>query len=77
MRRAMKIVSTSPVGHHVKSQAAFDVLLQTLVDENILDQESIRSPAVLPFCGPKGSERFFDIGSHCPEEIPLPRSYAS
>ncbi|PKA60508.1 hypothetical protein AXF42_Ash017914 [Apostasia shenzhenica] len=36
VRRAVKIVSASPVGHHVKSQAAFDVLLQTLVDENIL-----------------------------------------
>ncbi|PKA52961.1 hypothetical protein AXF42_Ash001942 [Apostasia shenzhenica] len=56
--------------------AAFDVLLQTLVDASILNQENIRSPGVLPFCGPKGLDRFFDVGSHCPEEIPPPRSYA-
>ncbi|PKA52933.1 hypothetical protein AXF42_Ash001914 [Apostasia shenzhenica] len=76
VRRAVKIVSASPVGHHVKSQAAFDVLLQTLVDASILNQENIRGPAVLPFCGPKGPERFFDIGSPCPEEIPPLKSYA-
>ncbi|PKA55234.1 hypothetical protein AXF42_Ash003871 [Apostasia shenzhenica] len=76
VRRAVKIVSASPVGHHVKSQAAFDVLLQTLVDASILNQENIRGPAVLPFCGPKGPDRFFDIGSPCPEEIPPPKSYA-
>ncbi|PKA60918.1 hypothetical protein AXF42_Ash006553 [Apostasia shenzhenica] len=74
VRRAVKIVSASPVGHHVKNQAAFDVLVQTLVDVSILNQENIRSPAVLPFCGPKRPDRFFDAGSHCPKEIPPPRS---
>ncbi|PKA59802.1 hypothetical protein AXF42_Ash011927 [Apostasia shenzhenica] len=73
VRREVNIVSASPVGHHVKNQAAFDVLLQTLVDVNILDQENIRSPAVLPFCGPKGPDKFFDAGSHCPEEVPPAR----
>ncbi|PKA53794.1 hypothetical protein AXF42_Ash011273 [Apostasia shenzhenica] len=29
VRRAVNIVSASPVGHHVKSQAAFDLLFQT------------------------------------------------
>ncbi|PKA53179.1 hypothetical protein AXF42_Ash009909 [Apostasia shenzhenica] len=77
VRRAVKIVSASPVGRHVKSQATFDVLLQTLVDASILNQENIRGPTVFPFYGPKGPDRFFDAGSHCPEEIPPPRSYAS
>ncbi|PKA55225.1 hypothetical protein AXF42_Ash003862 [Apostasia shenzhenica] len=76
VRRAVKIISASPVCHYVKSQAAFDVLLQTLVDASILNQENIRSSRVLPFCGPKGPDRFFDVGSHCPEEILPPRSYA-
>ncbi|PKA49333.1 hypothetical protein AXF42_Ash014235 [Apostasia shenzhenica] len=58
VRTAVNIVSASLVGHHVKNQAAFDVLLQTLVDISILNQENIRSPAVLPFCGPKGLDRF-------------------
>ncbi|PKA45614.1 hypothetical protein AXF42_Ash010954 [Apostasia shenzhenica] len=75
VRRVVKIVSASPVGHHVKSQAAFDVLLQTLVDVSILNQENIRGPVVLPFCGPKGPGRFFDVESPCPEEIPPPKSY--
>ncbi|PKA52639.1 hypothetical protein AXF42_Ash001620 [Apostasia shenzhenica] len=69
VRRAVNIVSASPVGHHVKNQAAFDVLLQTLVNVSILNQENIRSPVVLPFCGPKGPDRFFDVKSHCPEEV--------
>ncbi|PKA65416.1 hypothetical protein AXF42_Ash005750 [Apostasia shenzhenica] len=70
VRRAVNIISASPVGHHVKSQAAFDALLQTLVDVSILDRENIRGPAVLPFCGPKGPDRFFDAGNHCPEKVP-------
>ncbi|PKA64994.1 hypothetical protein AXF42_Ash011596 [Apostasia shenzhenica] len=73
VRRAMNIVSASPVGHHVKSQAAFNVLLQTLVNISILDQENIKSPVVLPFCGPKGLDRFFEAGSYSPEEVPLAR----
>ncbi|PKA46617.1 hypothetical protein AXF42_Ash019358 [Apostasia shenzhenica] len=73
VKRAVNIVSASPVGHHVKNQTAFDVLLQTLVDVSILNQENIRSPAVLPFCGRKGPDRFFDAGSHCPEEVPPTR----
>ncbi|PKA48673.1 hypothetical protein AXF42_Ash018490 [Apostasia shenzhenica] len=76
VRRAVKIVSASPVGHHMKSQAVFDALLQTLVNVSILNQENIIDPAVLPFCGPKGPDRFFDAGSHSPEEIPPPKSYA-
>ncbi|PKA60536.1 hypothetical protein AXF42_Ash017942 [Apostasia shenzhenica] len=75
LEEAVKIVSASPVGHHVKNQAAFDVLLQILVDVSILNQENIRNPVVLLFYGPKGPDRFFDAGSHCPEEIPPPRSY--
>ncbi|PKA57841.1 hypothetical protein AXF42_Ash015219 [Apostasia shenzhenica] len=75
VRREVNIVSASSVGHHMKNQAAFDVLLQTLVDISILNQENIRSPAVLPFYGPKGPDRFFDAGSHCPEEVPLAKSY--
>ncbi|PKA52419.1 hypothetical protein AXF42_Ash019803 [Apostasia shenzhenica] len=70
VRRAVNIVSASPVGHHVKSQVAFDLLLQTLADVSILNQENIRGSTVLPFCGPKGPDRFFDAGSHGPEEIP-------
>ncbi|PKA67191.1 hypothetical protein AXF42_Ash004683 [Apostasia shenzhenica] len=76
VRRAVKIVSASPVGHHVRSQAAFDALLQTLVGVSILNQENIRGPAVLSFCGPKGPDRFFDAESPYPEEIPPPKSYA-
>ncbi|PKA59557.1 hypothetical protein AXF42_Ash018024 [Apostasia shenzhenica] len=76
VRRAVKIVSASQVGHHVKNQAAFDVLLQTLVDVSILNQENIRGPAVLPFCDPKGPDRFFDAESYCPEEVPPSGSYA-
>ncbi|PKA60904.1 hypothetical protein AXF42_Ash006539 [Apostasia shenzhenica] len=75
VRRAVNIVSASPVGHRMKNQAAFDVLLQTLVDVSILNQENIRSPAVLPFCDPKEPDRFFDAGSHCPKENPPTRSY--
>ncbi|PKA66230.1 hypothetical protein AXF42_Ash006927 [Apostasia shenzhenica] len=75
VRRAVNIVNASPVGHHVKNRAAFDVLLQTLVDVSILNQENIRSPGVLPFCDPKGPDRFFDAGSHCLEEVPPARSY--
>ncbi|PKA56210.1 hypothetical protein AXF42_Ash011139 [Apostasia shenzhenica] len=33
VKRAVKIVSASPVGRHTQHQAAFDALLQTLVDE--------------------------------------------
>ncbi|PKA62603.1 hypothetical protein AXF42_Ash012190 [Apostasia shenzhenica] len=77
VRRAVKIVSASSVGHHVKNQAAFDIFLQTLVDVSILNQENIRSPAVLPFCGPEGPDMFFDAGSHCPEEILPPRFYVA
>ncbi|PKA58539.1 hypothetical protein AXF42_Ash008826 [Apostasia shenzhenica] len=76
VRRAVKIVSASPVGNHVKNQATFDFLLQTLIDVSILNQENIRSPAVLPFCGPKGPDRFFDAGSHCLKEVPPSESYA-
>ncbi|PKA66997.1 hypothetical protein AXF42_Ash004488 [Apostasia shenzhenica] len=76
VKRAVKIVSASPVGHHAQHQAAFDALLQTLVDVGTLNQENIRDPAVLSFCGPKGPDRFFDAGSYPPEEIPPPRSYA-
>ncbi|PKA51657.1 hypothetical protein AXF42_Ash003024 [Apostasia shenzhenica] len=76
VKRAVKIVSASPVGRHTQHQAAFDALLQTLVDVCTLNQENIRDPAVLPFCGPKGPDRFFDAGSYPPEEIPPPRSYA-
>ncbi|PKA49394.1 hypothetical protein AXF42_Ash016583 [Apostasia shenzhenica] len=76
VKRAVKIVSASPVGRHMQHQAAFDALLQTLVDVGTLDQESIRYPAVLSFCGPKGPDRFFDAGSCPPEEIPPSRSYA-
>ncbi|PKA48691.1 hypothetical protein AXF42_Ash018508 [Apostasia shenzhenica] len=75
VRRAVKIVSASPVGGHVQHQAAFDTLLQTLVDASTLNQEN-RDPAVLPFCGPKGPDRFFDAGSCRPDEAPSPRSYA-
>ncbi|PKA62548.1 hypothetical protein AXF42_Ash012134 [Apostasia shenzhenica] len=76
VRRAVKIVSASSVGRYVQNQAAFDTLLQTLVDVSTLNQENIRDPAVLPFCGPKGPDRFFDAGSRSLEEIPPPRSYA-
>ncbi|PKA63570.1 hypothetical protein AXF42_Ash005465 [Apostasia shenzhenica] len=75
VRRAVNIVSALPVGHHVKNQAAFEVLLQTLVNVSILDQENIRGPAVLPFCGPKGPNKFFDAGSHGPEEVPPANSF--
>ncbi|PKA61651.1 hypothetical protein AXF42_Ash018632 [Apostasia shenzhenica] len=75
VRRAVKIVSASPVGCHVQHQAAFDTLLQTLVDAGTLNQENIRDPAVLSFCGPKGPDRFFAAGSCPPDEIPSPRSY--
>ncbi|PKA45701.1 hypothetical protein AXF42_Ash011042 [Apostasia shenzhenica] len=74
-RRVVNIVSASPVGHHVKNQTAFDVLLQTLIDVSILNQENIRCPAILPFCGPKGPDRFFDAESHYLEEVPPARSY--
>ncbi|PKA57188.1 hypothetical protein AXF42_Ash002492 [Apostasia shenzhenica] len=76
VRRAVKIVSASPVGHHVKNQAAFDVLLQTLVDVSILNQENIRGPVVLPFCGPKGPDRFFDARSYYAKGVPPAGSYA-
>ncbi|PKA63179.1 hypothetical protein AXF42_Ash007975 [Apostasia shenzhenica] len=76
VKRAVKIVSASPVGRHTQHQAAFDALLQTLVDVGTLNQENIRDPAVLSFCGPKGPDRFFDAGSYPPEEIPPLRSYA-
>ncbi|PKA59529.1 hypothetical protein AXF42_Ash016553 [Apostasia shenzhenica] len=76
VKRAVKIVSASPVGRHTQHQAAFDALLQTLVDVGTLNQENIKDPAVLPFCGPKGPNRFFDAGSYPPDEIPPPRSYA-
>ncbi|PKA63855.1 hypothetical protein AXF42_Ash004865 [Apostasia shenzhenica] len=76
VKRAVKIVSASPVGRHTQHQAAFDALLQTLVDVGTLNQENIRDPAVLSFCGPKGPGRFFDAGSCPPEEIPPSRSYA-
>ncbi|PKA56511.1 hypothetical protein AXF42_Ash015284 [Apostasia shenzhenica] len=70
VKRAVKIVSAS------QHQAAFDTLLQTLVDVGTLNQKNIRDPAVLSFCGPKGPDRFFDAGSCPPKEIPPPRSYA-
>ncbi|PKA60544.1 hypothetical protein AXF42_Ash017950 [Apostasia shenzhenica] len=76
VKRAVKIVSASPVGRHTQHQAAFDALLQTLIDVGTLNQENIRDPAVLSFCGPKGPDRFFDAGSYPPEEILPPRSYA-
>ncbi|PKA55406.1 hypothetical protein AXF42_Ash006608 [Apostasia shenzhenica] len=76
VKRAVKIVSASPVGHHAQHQAAFDALLQTLVDVGTLNQENIRDPAVLSFCGPKGPDRFFDAGSCRPDETPSPRSCA-
>ncbi|PKA50702.1 hypothetical protein AXF42_Ash021231 [Apostasia shenzhenica] len=76
VRRAVKIVGASPVGRQVQHQAVFDALLQTLVDVGTLNQENIRDPAVLPFCGPKGPDRFFDARSCPPEEIPPPKSYA-
>ncbi|PKA56889.1 hypothetical protein AXF42_Ash002192 [Apostasia shenzhenica] len=76
VRRAVKIVSASPVGRHVQHQAAFDILLQTLVDVGTLNQENIRDPTVLPFYGPRGPDRFFDAGSCRPDETPSPRSYA-
>ncbi|PKA64115.1 hypothetical protein AXF42_Ash005127 [Apostasia shenzhenica] len=75
VKRAVKIVSASPVGRHTQHQAACDALLQTLVDVGTLNQENIRVPAVLAFCGPKGPDRFFGAGSCPPEEIPPPRSY--
>ncbi|PKA55375.1 hypothetical protein AXF42_Ash004014 [Apostasia shenzhenica] len=74
--RAVKVVSASPVGRHTQHQAAFDALLQTLVDVGTLNQENIRDPAVLSFCGPKGPDKFFDAGCYPLEEIPPPRSYA-
>ncbi|PKA62600.1 hypothetical protein AXF42_Ash012187 [Apostasia shenzhenica] len=76
VRRAVKIVSASPVGHHVQHQAAFNALLQALVDVGTLNQENVRDPAVLPFCGPKGPDRMFNAGSCPPDEISPPRSYA-
>ncbi|PKA48417.1 hypothetical protein AXF42_Ash020935 [Apostasia shenzhenica] len=76
VKRVVKIVSASPVGHHVQHQAAFDALLQTLVDVGTLNQKNARDPAILPFCGPKGPDRFFDAGSYRPDETPPPKSYA-
>ncbi|PKA46648.1 hypothetical protein AXF42_Ash021264 [Apostasia shenzhenica] len=76
VRTAVNIISTSAVGHHVKSRAAFDVLLQTLVDVSILNQENIRGPSVLLFCGPKGLNRFFNSRSHGSGEIPPTGAYA-
>ncbi|PKA61107.1 hypothetical protein AXF42_Ash006003 [Apostasia shenzhenica] len=64
------------VGRHTQHQAAFDALLLALVDVGTLNQENIRDPTVLSFCGPKGPDRFFDAGSCPPEEIPPPRSYS-
>ncbi|PKA53437.1 hypothetical protein AXF42_Ash012379 [Apostasia shenzhenica] len=75
VRRAVKIVSASPVGRQVQNQAAFDVLLQALVDAGTLNQENIRDPAVLPFCGSKGPGRFFEVGSCPSDETPPSRSY--
>ncbi|PKA48499.1 hypothetical protein AXF42_Ash017398 [Apostasia shenzhenica] len=75
VRRAVNIISASAVGHHVKSQAAFDVFLQTLVDESILNQENNRGPAVLPFCSPKGPKRFFDAGSRGSGDVPPKGTY--
>ncbi|PKA49386.1 hypothetical protein AXF42_Ash016575 [Apostasia shenzhenica] len=76
VKRAVKIVSASPVGRQVQNQAPFDALLHTLVDAGTLDKENIRDLAVLPFCGPKGPDRFFEVGS-CPlDETPPSRSYA-
>ncbi|PKA62204.1 hypothetical protein AXF42_Ash015089 [Apostasia shenzhenica] len=75
VRRAVNIVIASAVGRHVKSQVAFDVLLQTLVDASILNQENIRGPTVLPFCGPKGPDRFFDAGSHGSVDVPPKGTY--
>ncbi|PKA62173.1 hypothetical protein AXF42_Ash015057 [Apostasia shenzhenica] len=72
VRRTVNIVGSSAIGHHVKSQAAFDVLLQTLVDVSILNQKNIRGPAILPFCGPNGPDRFFNAGSHDLEAVPPP-----
>ncbi|PKA45939.1 hypothetical protein AXF42_Ash021438 [Apostasia shenzhenica] len=76
MRTAKNIISASTVGHHVKSQVAFDVLLQTLVDVSILNQENIRGPIVLLFCGLKGPDRFFDSRRHGSGEIPPIGAYA-
>ncbi|PKA62374.1 hypothetical protein AXF42_Ash009259 [Apostasia shenzhenica] len=76
VKRAVKIVSASPVGRHTQHQVAFDALLQTLVDVGTLNQQNIRDPTVLAFCGPKGPDRFFDAGSCPPDEIPQSRSYA-
>ncbi|PKA45706.1 hypothetical protein AXF42_Ash011047 [Apostasia shenzhenica] len=70
VKRAVK------VGHHTQHEAAFDALLQTLVNVGTLNQENIRDPAVLPFCGLKGPDRFFDARSCPSEEIPPSRSYA-
>ncbi|PKA57527.1 hypothetical protein AXF42_Ash020771 [Apostasia shenzhenica] len=76
VRRAVNIISSSAIGHHVKSQAAFDVLLQTLIDVSILNQENIRGLAILPFCGPKCPDRFFDTESRGSEGIPSLGAYA-
>ncbi|PKA62219.1 hypothetical protein AXF42_Ash015104 [Apostasia shenzhenica] len=75
LEETVKIVSASPVGRQVQNQAAFDVLLQALVDAGTLNQESIRDPAVLPFCGSKGPGRFFEVGSCPSDETPPSRSY--
>ncbi|PKA63185.1 hypothetical protein AXF42_Ash007981 [Apostasia shenzhenica] len=76
VRTTVNIINASSVGHHVKSQATFDVLLQTLVDVSILNQENIRGSAFLLFCGPKGPDRFFNSRSHGLGEIPPTGAYA-
>ncbi|PKA50200.1 hypothetical protein AXF42_Ash017792 [Apostasia shenzhenica] len=63
VKRAVKIVSASPVGRHTHHQAAFDALLQTLVDVGTLNQENIRDPAVLPFVVLRGQTGSLMLGA--------------